>query len=264
VKVGRDALDEEAIRLIEENNPEVEFDWVRILKGPIQTDQRPNERRQEPEGGRPRRAALEAPQVAEPEQSDVDQFPQPLPAPAVSQSEELDEADVDAGLAPFDQTDVPEGGEQEAAKETEHEEALVAENPPTAAHRRLGSEGVSRLRARHAEIMARISERIVDPIRRDELKSAAERLNPDTWVTDEEVRNGLEQYEAVFESLRSTLGRRRKRRRRGGRGGQANAPSPGQLDGANSSEAQAGGHPVETPDDGADEIDPNGDESDGS
>ena len=33
MRIGRSALDEEAIRLIEEHNPDVEFDWTRILKG---------------------------------------------------------------------------------------------------------------------------------------------------------------------------------------------------------------------------------------
>ncbi len=32
IKVGRSALDEDAIRLLEELNPDVEFDWTRILK----------------------------------------------------------------------------------------------------------------------------------------------------------------------------------------------------------------------------------------
>jgi hypothetical protein len=41
VKVGRAALDPEAIRLIEERNPDVVFDWPRILKG----EGRPAERR---------------------------------------------------------------------------------------------------------------------------------------------------------------------------------------------------------------------------
>jgi hypothetical protein len=41
----------------------------------------------------------------------------------------------------------------------------------------------------------------------------AERLNPDTWVTDEEVRLGLEHYEAVLASLRDVVGRRRRRKR---------------------------------------------------
>ena len=33
MRVGRSALDEDAIRLIEQHNPDVEFDWTRILKG---------------------------------------------------------------------------------------------------------------------------------------------------------------------------------------------------------------------------------------
>jgi hypothetical protein len=34
VKVGRPALDEEAIRWIEEHNPDIEFDWPKILEAP--------------------------------------------------------------------------------------------------------------------------------------------------------------------------------------------------------------------------------------
>ena len=89
----------------------------------------------------------------------------------------------------------------------------------SAVETRLGSEGLSRLRARYSEVLARISETIADPQRQDELKSQAERLNPDTWVTDAEVTAGLESYESVFESLRSVVGRRRRRRRRSGRRG---------------------------------------------
>ena len=91
---------------------------------------------------------------------------------------------------------------------------IARTEPSTAAQARLGFEGLSRLRARHAEVLARISEKVTDPGRRDELKSDAERLNPDTWVTDAEVTAGLESYETVFESLRGVVGRRRKRRGR--------------------------------------------------
>ena len=86
----------------------------------------------------------------------------------------------------------------------------------SAVESRLGSEGLSRLRARYSEVLARIAETIADPQRQDELKSQAERLNPDTWVTDAEVTAGLESYESVFESLRTVVGRRRRRRRRSG------------------------------------------------
>jgi len=89
----------------------------------------------------------------------------------------------------------------------------------SAVETRLGSEGLSRLRARYSEVLARISETIADAQRQDELKTQAERLNPDTWVTDAEVTAGLESYESVFESLRSVVGRRRRRRRRAGRRG---------------------------------------------
>ena len=92
------------------------------------------------------------------------------------------------------------------------------DEPESPAQSRLGSEGLSRLRARHAEVLARISEAVTDQVRRDELKSQAERLNPDTWVTDAEVTQGLESYETVFESLRTVVGRGRRRRRRSGGG----------------------------------------------
>jgi hypothetical protein len=58
---------------------------------------------------------------------------------------------------------------------------------------------------------------VSDVARREELKSLAERLNPDSWVTDAEVTAGLEEYEEVFESLRAVVGRRKRRRRRGAR-----------------------------------------------
>jgi hypothetical protein len=53
----------------------------------------------------------------------------------------------------------------------------------------------------------------VDDQARDELKSRAERLNPDTWVTADEVAAALEQYETVFEELRALVGRHPRGRR---------------------------------------------------
>jgi hypothetical protein len=63
-------------------------------------------------------------------------------------------------------------------------------------------------------VLARITEKITNPVQSEQLKASAERLNPDTWVTDAEVVAGLEAYETVFDSLRGVVGRRRKRRRR--------------------------------------------------
>ena len=93
--------------------------------------------------------------------------------------------------------------------------------PVTAAGAKLGSEGLARLRGRYAEMLARITERMPDGDRRAELKTIAERLNPDAWVTDADVLAGLDSYETTFESLRSVVGhgRRRSRRRHGASAG---------------------------------------------
>jgi hypothetical protein len=63
-------------------------------------------------------------------------------------------------------------------------------------------------------VLARLAEKPMDEPARDELKLRAERLNPDGWVTDDDVAAGLEQYEAVYDSLRAVVGQRRRRRRR--------------------------------------------------
>lgn len=163
VKVGRAALDEEAIRMIEAHNPDIDFDWTRILKG---AGEPMPERRQEP---RPQR--------------------------------------VEAAVAMPQLEDLPEDPRAEEAE-------APGDRPTSAAEARLGSEGLARLRGRYAEVLARISERVLDAERQAELKTAAERLNPDAWVTEEDVAAGLEGYEATFESLRGVVGQRRRRRRR--------------------------------------------------
>jgi hypothetical protein len=170
VTVGRAALDEDAIRLIEQHNPELEFDWTRILKGqgsepvPERRPPPPQQRAVPPRPTQTRPAAVE-----------------PLPVAPV-----LDAVEV---------------------RPTENQ-------PLTAAGRKLGAEGLSRLRGRHSEMLARIGDRVPDADRQAELKIIAERLNPDAWVTDADVLAGLDAYESTFESLRSVVGHRRRRSRR--------------------------------------------------
>lgn len=190
MRVGRAAIDEEAIRLIEEHNPDVDFDWTRILKFPASADgaRQPapraakHEQKPRPEAAEQRRPVLETPAPERPE------------APESATSEES------AALA---------------ALETDDDAAPAAEPRSSVAEERLGSEGLLRLRARYAEIMARISERELDDSTRDELKALAERLNPDAWVTEDEVRAGLDSYESVLATLRPQVGAPRRRRRRG-------------------------------------------------
>jgi hypothetical protein len=205
VKVGRAALDEDAIRLIEQLNPGIEFDWTRILKGQggPATESRPpiEARRQRPDHRRPQSPHTPPVKPVQP--------PVPTAAPSVSLPAEFSSEDTtpaqveelaDPGPATEPSTDAP---------------PRIEADVPTPAHARIGADGVQRLRARYAEILVRISERTADPARREELKAQADRLNPDAWVTDDEVVQGLEQYESVFASLREVVGQKRRRRRRG-------------------------------------------------
>jgi hypothetical protein len=90
----------------------------------------------------------------------------------------------------------------------------------------LGREQLTRLRARYAELQARITERGGDPARVEALRAQSESLNPDTWVTDDEVRQGIESFEPKIRDLRAALGlRRRRRSRRGGRRRRAEGPA---------------------------------------
>jgi hypothetical protein len=307
IRIGRSALDEAAIRLIEEHNPDVEFDWTRILKGqdapveekPVQQDRhgKPRPREFPPRPSPPRGPAPSAkpqgidrttepafapaegpsaPHLDEPIEragegverfGTVEHFGEPAervaePAEGVSESAE-DVSDFDARVDVDDELTEPARDRVDDPGERLDEAAIdellsdtpagpqmeVTEaKPTTAAQARLGSEGLSRLRARHSEVLARISETITDPVRRDELKSQAERLNPDTWVTDAEVSEGLEAYETVFESLRTVVGRRRRRRRRsGGRSREADPTDSGQEP---SSPDSAGGEETDTQDTG--------------
>jgi hypothetical protein len=102
-------------------------------------------------------------------------------------------------------------GERDPGEPTEGGEPREA---ASAASARLGAEGLVRLRARYAEVMARIAEKPMEEPAREELKAKAERLNPDAWVTADEVGAALEQYETVFESVRAVVGRYPAQRRR--------------------------------------------------
>jgi hypothetical protein len=238
VKVGRVPLDDESIRLIEQLNPGVAFDWPRILKG---QGTPPTEPRPPMEARRPRHDRERGPERNERERGQDrndrhearrgPQAPrQPVPsiAPAVSETAVEEALPIDAGdpSAPRAENEseaeplrsAERAGEPEAEPPTDDPwlaETLGAVRPSgeIPAHAKLGEEGVRRLRARYVEIINRIAERTADVATREQLKGQAERLNPDAWLTGEDVVQGLEQYESVLASLRDVVGQRRRRRR---------------------------------------------------
>jgi hypothetical protein len=275
VKVGRAAIDEEAIRALEESNPELAFDWSRILHShprpqpADRTPDRPGERRA---GGRPPRSREVsrnvAPGATPPAPS---QPPDPrVPGTASAKSRRHRPKGVEAPQLPFPEDSRPAEGAPDASGLIEEREAAAEAVPPSpvvaavpvvemqasgdaeemsaappeiathgSALEAIRHEDLARLRARYAEIQARISQRVTDSQRLEKLRALAEQLNPDGWVTADDVASGLAEFEAVHSALRSMLGRRRRRSRRGGvrhrRGGgpapagETAAPSPPEV-----------------------------------
>ena len=206
MRVGRSALDEDAIRLIEEHNPDVEFDWTRILKGQeAPPDQRPRPSSRRTRRSRPRRRAA---------------APQPE---RISQLAGRPPADRSTGASTHSGSDARAAGEPLASSRGsgsrvsagDRAAADVARRSSTPPPEPGSSAQTARVRGRLPGCAPgtpkswRGFPRQSRTRRRDELKVQAERLNPDTWVTDAEVVAGLEAYETVFESLRGVVGRRR-------------------------------------------------------
>lgn len=177
VLVGRPALDEEAIRAIEEQHPHIEFDWPAILAlreaMPPEEEERPA--RQQRRGRQPRREgpgqATTGRRQSAPRPAAA---PEPPPGDAESTAEDAETGDVQPTTR-----------------------GLLDEL--------VGREIATRLRARHAEVMARIHEQGFDGPTLEAWTARADALNPDTWLTPEAVLSGVQDADRRFEALRAEL-----------------------------------------------------------
>jgi hypothetical protein len=220
VRVGRPALDVEAIRAIEDANPDIAFDWATILAA------RPAE--PEPvEGWRARRERAARDRDAGKSPARESTAPAPPGASRPVAGETGGQPDPDG------EPQLPDRAVY-ASEPVDDPESFVRE--PSAVQRALGSEGLVRVRARYAEVLARISSQVADAAIADELRVLAERLNPDAWVTPEDVRDGLESFERVLESVRRRLGPPRRARR-------DERPQRGALAGSDTVEGRPGPSP---------------------
>ena len=240
VRVGRAPLDEDAIRAIEKSNPDLTFDWDAILDaqpGPAASIDSWKTERRPRRGDRPRRPEppREAAGVVPVERQDEhdSRAAEVLAAPG-----ETSAIDLRDGTAPvvLEAGGLPDALLPDIAEEPvalvfgeepltgvdepwdERAPSAPADSGATAALETLvGAEGLARLRTRFAEIQARISERGLDPAGEVDLRRRAELLNPDAWVTLDEARTGIDQYELRLDEVRRVLGPQRRRSRRGGR-----------------------------------------------
>ncbi|MFN2446208.1 MAG: hypothetical protein ABR606_11595 [Vicinamibacterales bacterium] len=181
VRVGRPALDEDAIRVIEEQHPDIEFDWGQILEVGAAT-------------------LVEAEPVAAWRRK---------PPPPSRRSADSGRSTVRAA---DERIDAPEL-KATAPAATEGDQGGAVEpvtSPETApAHDLLeelvGREIATRLRARYAELAARITRLPLEALARDAWRMRAEAVNPDNWVTPDEILAGVQHAGQVFDDLRREL-----------------------------------------------------------
>ena len=265
VKIGRAAFDEDAIRLLEHQHPDVEFDWDRILTArppavPEPRDPREGRPRGKPErrGSREGRRDVSVPTPPRPtppqatppvtdEPAAIDEVPHVEESPAVPRATPVT---VLVTASPQTAPDPEAAPARRFVRIFDQQAEPHHATEPAATERLLGAEQLTMLRARYAEIQARITARGGDPARVEALREQAERVNPDSWVTEADVQAGLASVDAALAELHRIVGRRRRRRRRRSKG-----PTP------------AGEHPQtaaipEPSEDGDDEGDDDGPDDD--
>jgi hypothetical protein len=192
IMLGRPPLDEDAIRAIEDQHPDIEFDWPAILAlSEVMTpeDEAPPPRLQT----QPRKGNQPRKNRREPRRDER------AAASAPSGSEELrrDDGDDDAGVALEPGTESSEASEPQESSEPRNR--LLEE----LAGREIGA----RLRARHAEIVARIESLDVDGAQKDALFKRAEAIDPELWMTPEAVLAGVSNADALYEKLKADASR---------------------------------------------------------
>jgi hypothetical protein len=181
VLIGRPALDEDAIRSIEEQHPHIEFDWPAILA--LREAMPPEEEAEPARPSRPRRQGRrEAPRAAA--------------------------ASAEPRAASDASVEMPD--EVRTAIQDDAEPLVAGVEPPAPTTRGLleelvGRDIATRLRGRHAEIMARIHEQSFDEATLAAWVARAEPLDPDTWLTPDAVLAGVRDADSRFEALRSAL-----------------------------------------------------------
>ncbi|HUQ86552.1 MAG TPA: hypothetical protein VM096_03275 [Vicinamibacterales bacterium] len=201
IALGRSPLDEDAIRTIEDQHPDIDFDWPAILAlAEVMTPEdetapprpQPHQQQQQRQGKRRGRDAApshESMSSREPAASSREE-PRELPSDGVDATADR------SGAAEIETTEVI--AEPRAAIEVPPPSNRLVEE---LAGREIGS----RLRARHAEIIARIDDLDVDGSVKDAWFKRAEAIDPELWMTPEAVLEGVRQADAQYEKLRTAL-----------------------------------------------------------
>jgi hypothetical protein len=218
VKVGRLPLDEEAIRTVEAKNPDVTFDWKKMLK--VRSTARVNS------GASTGRGAKKRPRRSPATELGDQQTRQAVGTDSRKTPASTNTSNSLKVLNSLPSTEEPPPDPQLLEAEAHLDSVTVLGDEGTSAGAEsydehpvvtlMGHETLVRLRARYAEIQARISEKSDETVDfdRDAFRTRAEALNPDRWTTIELALTSIERFESDVEAIKAQLGRRPARSRR--------------------------------------------------
>lgn len=190
VQVGRAALDDAAMRALEEQYPHIDFDWPYILDvgamTPVEVEAPIPPRKRKPVA---RRAEIDDGSDA------TGEIPAPRPVPGA--------APADAPAASGDETAAPL-----------HHAAPVVEPPPAVDDdgpdllgELLGRGIAASLRDRYVDVFNAIEAAAVEPAVRAAWHKRLAPLDPDAWRTPEAVLAGMNGADREFERLQDELDR---------------------------------------------------------
>lgn len=190
IVLGRSPLDEEAIRTIEDQHPNIDFDWPAILAlSEVMTPEDEEPPRQQKPQKKPRRDRDSEPREAR-------------------RDDRRDGRPEDAPPQP-DMSETPsEPATASSRFEDEQPEAPRQAEPPRGnrlLEELVGREIAARLRGRYSEIVARIHEQNADANVRDGWLKRAEAINPELWVTPDAILEGVRNADKLFDQLKSEL-----------------------------------------------------------
>jgi hypothetical protein len=193
VRVGRPAFDEEVIRTLEEQHPEIEFDWDQLMEEARLVTPEPERKAEHRRRPSPREAPAEA-----------------VPRPAARHREHQQDQET-AGSGPEPSGDTPADlssgpaptGDQAPA--SDDREAAMGVPPNPLLEQLVGREIAQRLRRRYRELARQVVATAADPALRAAWQARAEALDPDRWETPEAVLRGVQESDPVLERLRQEL-----------------------------------------------------------
>jgi hypothetical protein len=216
VGVGRPPLDEDAIRVLEENNPDLEFEWDKLLaarasakadqsqssprprgarkrgrQAPDKAGKRPQEKRRVAQSGG-KNGSEASDRTEPPAVSDVTEAPPvdsaPMRADPVSGAAVVQAADPA-------RVDTQGSGDRLSSRGDRQHPVVTL----------MGDGVLASLRKSYAELQVRIDDLPSDAAGRESIGARAAALDPDSWSGLEAALTGIERFESDVAEVRRRL-----------------------------------------------------------